>query len=67
MIAYFLEQTGGKLPMSMGDIQSPFNNATNIVDTSNFLMSMIMEPEKVLRFLDVLADLEIEFYKEQES
>lgn len=67
MIAYFLEQTGGKLPMSMGDIQSPFNNATNIVDTSNFLMSTIMEPEKVLRFLDVLAELEIDFYKEQEK
>jgi hypothetical protein len=67
MIEYFLEQTKGKLPMSMGDIQSPFNNATNIVDTSNFLMSMILEPGKVLRFLDVLADLEIDFYKKQEK
>ena len=67
MIEYFLEQTRGKLPMSMGDIQSPFNNATNIVDTSNFLMAMILEPDKVLRFLDVLADLEIDFYKEQEK
>jgi hypothetical protein len=67
MIEYFLDRTKGKLPMSMGDIQSPFNNATNIVDTSNFLMSMIMEPDKVLRFLDVLAELEIDFYKEQEK
>lgn len=67
MIEYFLEQTKGKLPISMGDIQSPFNNATNIVDTSNFLMSMITEPEKVLQFLDVLAELEIEFYSEQEK
>ncbi len=67
MIEYFLEQSKGKLPMSMGDIQSPFNNATNVVNTSNFLMSMILEPEKVLRFLDVLADLEIDFYKEQEK
>lgn len=67
MIEYFLEQTKGKLPMSMGDIQSPFNNATNIVDTSNFLMSMILEPEKVFQFLDILAELEIEFYSEQEK
>lgn len=67
MIEYFLDQTKGKLPMSMGDIQSPFNNATNIVDTSNFLMSMILEPEKVLQFLDVLAELEIDFYKEQKE
>ncbi|RLD70933.1 MAG: hypothetical protein DRI98_06620 [Bacteroidetes bacterium] len=67
MIEYFLEQTRGKIPMSMGDIQSPFNNATNIVNTSNFLMSMILEPEKVLHFLDVLANIEIDFYKEQEK
>jgi hypothetical protein len=67
MIEYFLEQSRGELPMSMGDIQSPFNNATNIVDTSNFMISMITEPEKVLRFLNLLADLEIDFYKEQEK
>lgn len=67
MIEYFLEKTKGKLPVSMGDIQSPFNNATNIVDTSNLLISMITEPEKVLRFMDMIADLEIDFYKEQEK
>lgn len=67
MIEFFLEQTKGRLPVSMGDIQSPFNNATNIVDTSNFLISMVTEPEKVLQFLDVLAGLEIEFYKAQEK
>lgn len=67
MIEYFLDQTKGRIPMSMGDIQSPFNNATFIVDTSNFLLSTILEPEKVLKFLDVLAELEIDFYKEQEK
>ncbi|MCP3931947.1 MAG: hypothetical protein GY705_22970 [Bacteroidetes bacterium] len=67
MIEYFLEQTKGKLPISMSDIQSPFNNAANIVDTSNFLMSMILEPKKVLHFLDVLAELQIDFYKEQKK
>jgi hypothetical protein len=67
MIEYFLEQTKGKIPMSMGDIQSPFNNATYVVETSNFLISMIMEPEKVLKFLDMIAGLEIDFYREQEN
>lgn len=67
MIEYFLDQTKGRIPMSFSDIQSPFNNATNIVDTSNFLISMIMEPEKVLQFLDLLADLMINFYREQEK
>lgn len=67
MIEYFMDQTQGKLPVSMGDIQSPFNNATNIVDASSFFLSMIMEPDKVLRFLDTLAELEIVFYREQEK
>lgn len=67
MIEYFLEQTKGKLPVSMGDIQSPFNNASSIIDSSKFFMSMILEPGKVLQFLDLLAELEIGFYKEQEK
>ena len=67
MIEYFLNQTKGTLPMSFSDIQSPLNNATYIVDTSNFLISMIMEPEKVIQFLELLADLMIDFYKEQEK
>lgn len=67
MIEYFLDQTKARVPMSFSDIQSPFNNATNIVDTSNFLISLMMDPEKVLQFLDLLADLTIDFYKEQEK
>jgi len=67
MIEYFLDQTRGQLPMSFSDIQSPLNNATYIVDTSNFLISIIMDPEKVTQFLGLLADLMIGFYKEQEK
>ena len=67
MIEYFLSMTKGRLPISMGDIQSPFNNATSIMDTTNFLISTILEPEKVLKFLDLLAGLEIDFYKEQKK
>jgi hypothetical protein len=67
MIEFFLDKTKGKLPVSMGDIQSPFNNATYIVDTSNFLISMITEPEKVLAFLDLIANLQIDFYSEQKK
>jgi len=67
MIEYFLDQTKGSLPMSCSDIQSPLNNATYIVDTSNFMISMITEPEKVIELLDLMADLMIGFYKEQEK
>ena len=67
MIEFFLEQTNGKLPMSFSDIQSPFNIATLIVDTTNLMLSMITEPEKVLTFMDLIAELEIDFYTEQEK
>lgn len=67
MIEYFLDQTKGRLPISFSDIQSPFNNATSIVETSNFLIYMIMESEKVLQLLDLIADLMTDFYKEQEK
>ena len=67
MVEYFLEQTKGKVPVSLSDIQSPFNIATLIVDTSDFLLSMMLDPDKVLRFLDVIAELEIDFYKAQEK
>lgn len=67
MIEYFLDQTKGMLPMSFSDVQSPFNNATNIVNTSNFLISMFLEPENVLKFLDSLANLTIDFYLEQKK
>jgi len=66
MIEYFLDKTKGKLPVSMGDIQSPFNNACNIVDTSNLMISLLSEPEKIEQFLNLIADLEIDFYKEQQ-
>ena len=67
MIEYFLDQSKGKLPIAMSDIQSPFNIASLIVDTSNFLLSMVMEPEKVLKFLDIIAELEIDFYSKQKA
>ena len=67
MLEYFLDRTRGKLPVSFSDIQSPFNIATLIVDTSNLLISMITEPDKVLRFLNLIAELEIEFYRAQEE
>ncbi len=67
MIHFFLDKTKGRLPMSFCDIQSPFNIAPNVVDSSNFLMDMFMNPDGVLKFLDVLADLLIDFTKEQQK
>ena len=59
--------TKRKLPLSFSDSQSPFNNATNIVYTSNFLIPMIIAPENILQFFDLQGYLMIDYYREQEK
>lgn len=65
MIEYFLDKTGGRLPMSFCDIQSPFNVAPNVVDSTAFFTDMYLNPDNIKSFLDLLADLIIDFTLEQ--
>ena len=61
MVDYFLNRTGGKLPMSFCDAQSPLNVSTMIVNTTSLMMDMLMDPASVQSFLNMLADLIIDF------
>lgn len=65
MIDYFLEKTGGKLPMSLSDVQSPLNAAAALVDTSAFYTAFLEEPEEVRLLLDRITDLCLGFYQIQ--
>ncbi|MFC1692441.1 uroporphyrinogen decarboxylase family protein [Candidatus Latescibacterota bacterium] len=65
MIDYFLDRTGGRLPMSSTDSQSPLNISTYIVDISSFFMEMFDNPEGVKTLLDRVADLYIDFSHKQ--
>ncbi|MHC4119057.1 MAG: uroporphyrinogen decarboxylase family protein [Planctomycetota bacterium] len=65
MIDYFLDKTGGRLPMSLTDTQSPLNVAGNVVDMSSFFLEMFDDPEAVKAFLMRLAELLAEFSREQ--
>ncbi len=67
MVDFFLTQTKGKLPMSFCDAQSPLNVSTMIVNNTNLLMDMLTDPESVKFFLDILADLIIEFTAKQKE
>ena len=67
MVDYFLNQTKGKLPMSYCDAQSPLNASTMIVNTNNLMMDVLMDPDAVKSFLDILADLIIEFMSIQKE
>lgn len=65
MIEYFMEKTKGRIPVSLTDTQSPLNMVGHLYPLDQFFMDTILEPEKVLQLLDRLADLSIQFNKEQ--
>ena len=65
MIEYFLEKTGGKLPMSLSDVQSPLNAAAAIIDTSEFYMAFLEESEGLQKLLDRITEMSIRFYRKQ--
>jgi len=67
MIEYFLVKTGSRLPMSFCDIQSPFNVAPNVVDSTAFFTEMYLNPNNIKSFLNLLADLIIDFTLEQQK
>ncbi len=65
MIDYFLNQTDGRLPASLCDIQSPLNIAGYIVDMTGFFTDVYDKPDQVKELLNRLADLLVEFNREQ--
>ena len=65
MIAYFLEQTQGRLPMSWCDIQNPLNTCTEIIDTTAFMAGLITDPAVIRRILPILTDTLIRFTQVQ--
>lgn len=44
-IEYFLDQTKGKLPMSLGDVQSPLNIISEIMPTTSLFVDMLDDPD----------------------
>jgi Uroporphyrinogen decarboxylase (URO-D) len=65
MIEYFLDQTKGKVPMSLTDTQSPLDTASFMVEVNSFFMSFFDNPEEIKQLLAVIADLLIGFTKKQ--
>ena len=65
MIEYFMDQTKGRLPVSLTDTQSPLNMIGHLYPLDQFFMDLLLEPEKVQLLFDRLADLSIRFNREQ--
>ncbi len=65
MIDYFVEQTGGRLPISLTDTQSPLNVAGNVVDMNQLFLEIYDKPEQVMALLMRIAELIAEFSRVQ--
>ena len=57
----FLERTEGRVPIRLGDIQGPLDNAALIFGHTAFLEALITAPREVHLLLDMITDLMIEF------
>jgi len=64
-IRYFKEQTGGQIDITITDTQSPNDNASLILDSCEFFIATITEPERIERFMNQITDLTIEFTEKQ--
>ena len=57
----FLDRTGGRMPIRLGDIQGPLDNAALILGHTTFLEALITAPGEIHRLLDMITDLMVEF------
>jgi hypothetical protein len=65
MIEYFLEKTGGKIPLSLSDVQSPLDSTVALIETSEFYMACLEDPDSVKELLERITDITVRFCKKQ--
>lgn len=63
----FLERTEGRMPIRLGDIQGPIDNAALIFGHTHFLEALLTAPREVHALLDMTTDLMIEFAAAQRA
>lgn len=59
------ERTRGRFPIALTDTQSPFDTATLILDTTEFLVACHKSEDTVFEFMDTISDLIIVFSRVQ--
>jgi hypothetical protein len=59
------DRTRGRFPIALTDTQSPFDTATLVLDTSEFFTACYTEPETARQLMQTIADLVIDFSREQ--
>jgi hypothetical protein len=64
---YFIEETRGRIPIRLGDIQGPIDNAALIFGHTAFLQALLTHPREVHHLLGMITDLMIRFAEAQRS
>jgi len=67
MIEYFLDKTGGRIPMSFCDMQSPLNIAENIVDINSLMTDFLLDPDSLKQLFAIITELMIDFNRRQKE
>ncbi len=67
MEEYFLEKTGGRLPMSFCDIQSPLNMLSYLLPMNDLFLEIYDDPENVAKAAILTAQLLTEFLEKQKE
>jgi hypothetical protein len=58
---FFIERTGGKIPIRLADTQGPLDSAALILGHDTFLASLYTHPAQMHALLDMVTDLTIRF------
>jgi hypothetical protein len=66
-IEYFLDRTGGRVPMSFGDIQSPLNIVSEMLPTDVLFTDMLEDPEGYLELASRAGALKKDFLLRQKE
>jgi hypothetical protein len=65
-VEYFLEETGRTIPVSLPDYQSPLGLASKLMDSSEFMVALLEQPEQMATLLDFIADVILDVVGEME-
>lgn len=64
---YFLQETGGRLPIRMGDIQGPLDSAALVFGHTEFFEALKTHPEEAQRLMELVTEVSIDFVRAQRA
>jgi len=64
---YFVQQTKGRYPIAMTDLQGPLDTAYLVWEPSSFMLAMYTNPKEVHHLMRLVTDLIVQYVGEQRA